>query len=109
MFHYRQGRFEGVALVPVGRQKSKANVRIRQRISLQHAADADRSRIRFQLDKVQAKTVRIITLHWSVDDIASRGVGITNALIADIANERRIVEQFENELGVRVRRQLAQS
>ena len=53
--------------------------------------------------------MRLIALHWSLDDVTARGLQIANAFIADVANERRIVEQFENELSVDVRRQMAQS
>src|SRR5204862_4599049 len=97
MVHYGRGGFEGVALVPVSGQKSKSDVWIGKRLSLQYSTDANRRRIRLQFHQIQTKAVRLIALHWSIDDVTSRGIQLAHAFIANIANERRIVEQFENE------------
>src|SRR5438132_10220011 len=95
--HHCRGCFEGVAFIPISRQKSESNVGIGKTLSLQYPADPDSRSIRFQFNEIQTETVRLVAPHWSIDKVAPRVVEIANAFVADIANERRIVQQFEDE------------
>src|ERR1051326_2297955 len=56
-------RFECVPLPPVPGQKRKAEIRIRQRVALEEAADADRFARAVQFDQMQTEPVQIGRAH----------------------------------------------
>src|ERR1044072_6149593 len=103
VLHHGAGRFDRVTLVPVLRQKSKSDVRIRKRVALYQATDNDRNTAAFQLDFVQSKAVLFVTLLRTVLNVLTRIVERTHAFIADVLNERGLVQQLDDKSSVVVR------
>src|SRR5262249_23184842 len=93
-------RLERIALRPEARQQREAEIGVRELVSLQQAADADRLARRPELHTVEPEAVTGMALHGSGLDVALRVRAAAYAAVPDEAQESRIVEQLANEVGV---------
>src|SRR5262249_23025367 len=101
------GRFERVALFPVRGKKREAEIGMRKRVALKNAAHADRFARFDQLDEIEAEPEARVAGNRAVCNVPARVLERTHTAVADVLDERRLVEQRQDE-GRVFRREVAQ-
>ena len=71
-----------------------------QGVALQHAAHAESLAIGLAHHPHEAVAVPRIAGDGTVRDVATRGLEVVHAAVADVAQERRLVQQAEHEVRV---------
>ena len=96
----RPGRLEGVALRPVRGQEGKADVRVVERIALEHAAHADLGAVGLAQDAQQPVPVARVAGDGPLGDVPARVLRRAHAAVADVAQERGLVQETHHEFRV---------
>ena len=95
--HRGLGRLEGKPLSPEFRQECVTDVDVRQVVALEQPAHADGSAVRLARDVPQAEAVLFVHRHRPLAQVAMRVFDGAHAAIADVLDERRLVEQLHDE------------
>lgn len=115
VLHNGEGRFESVTFLFVLRKQRKTDVRLGQRFTFYKSAKADwrpgrnatvkeRARVivslRLQLYQIKAKAIVAVAFCKARLDVLAGLFDGSNAAVADELNERRLIQQVENEFGI---------
>jgi hypothetical protein len=100
MSHDHACRFERIALRPVFGEEGKADVRIWKRIALKQAAHAERHAVGLAFDAHEAVSVARVAGDGSVGNVLARVVEGPHAAVADVAQERGLVDEPEDEFAI---------
>ena len=98
--HDRPRGLERIALRPVFREEGKPDIRVGQRVALQHAAHAELRAVCLTHDAHQAIAVARVAGNRAVGDVPARGFEVMHAAVADVAPERGLVQQAQHEVRV---------